>query len=315
MTATHHPLLPPFTGRAGVGLNPHHQIMTLIEQQIVGKKSPETCEDGIVVTNNHIAVIDGSTSKTSRRISPNISNGQFAAIQIQDVVSKMPADITLEAFCQLVTECMATAIMQSCDADKEMLSHHTGKDISFLSSEQRPAASAAIYSRYHQQVWLIGDCQCMTDGVLFDNDKPAEAVNAAKRSRFIQQLFRDRNENYTPESPLTQELQQHDIGRDYIIDDIINSMQGANRTYAVIDGTSIYIKGVKVIDVANTQELVLATDGYPFLKSTLKDSEEALATLLHNDPLCINDYQATKGLMKGYHNFDDRTYIRILLRS
>ena len=250
-----------------MGLNPHHQIMTLIEQQIVGKKSPETCEDGIVVTNNHIAVIDGSTSKTSRRISPNISNGQFASIQIQDVVSKMPADITLEAFCQLVTECMATAIMQSCDADKEMLSHHTGKDISFLSSEQRPAASAAIYSRYHQQVWL------------------------------------------------TQELQQHDIGRDYIIDDIINSMQGANRTYAVIDGTSIYIKGVKVIDVANTQELVLATDGYPFLKSTLKDSEEALATLLHNDPLCINDYQATKGLMKGYHNFDDRTYIRILLRS
>lgn len=269
--------------------------MTLIEQQIIGKKSLDTCEDGIVVTNNHIAVIDGSTSKTTRRINPSISNGQFATMQIQDIVSKMSADITLETFCKLVTERLA--------------------DTPSLSPEKRPAASAAIYSRFHQQVWLIGDCQCMADGVLYENEKPAEALNAAKRSRFIHQLFNYSGESYTPESRLTKKLQQLDMGRNYIIDDIIKSMQGANRTYAVIDGTPIYIKGVKVIDVANTQELVLATDGYPFLKSTLKDSEEALATLLRNDPLCINDYLATKGVMEGYQSFDDRTYMRVDLRG
>ncbi len=235
-------------------------------------------------------------------------------MQIQDIVSKMSADITLEAFCKLVTERLAVAIM-SYHAAKDTLSHHSVKNIPSISPEQRPAASAAIYSRFHQQVWLIGDCQCMADGVLYENEKPAEALNAAKRSRFIHQLFNYSGESYTPKSPLTKKLQQLDMGRNYIIDDIIKSMQGANRTYAVIDGTPIYIKGVKVIDVANTQELVLATDGYPFLKSTLKDSEEALATLLRNDPLCINDYLATKGLMKGYQSFDDRTYMRVDLRS
>lgn len=220
---------------------------------------------------------------------------------VSDFVSNMPAEITLDDFCQQITAHFAQVMGAENDR------------IDITRPEQRPAASAAIYSRYHQQVWLIGDCQCMTDGKLYDNDKPAEAVNAAKRSRFIHQLFAERNENYTPESPLTKELQQHDIGRDHIIDDIIKSMQGANRTYAVIDGTPIYIIGVKVIDVANTHELVLATDGYPCLKPTLKDSEDALASLLHNDPLCINDYLATKCLMEGYQSFDDRTYV--LLRS
>ena len=38
--------------------------MKVIESKIEGKKSPESCEDGLVVTADFIAVIDGSTSKT-----------------------------------------------------------------------------------------------------------------------------------------------------------------------------------------------------------------------------------------------------------
>ena len=220
---------------------------------------------------------------------------------VSDFVSNMLPETTLNDFCQQITALFSQVIAAA------------KANINMMKPEQRPAASAAVYSRHQQQVWLIGDCQCMADGVLYENDKPAEAVNAAKRSRFIHQLFKERNENYAQESNLTKELQVHDIGRDYIIEDIVKSMQGANSTYAVIDGTPIYKKGVRVIDVSNVHELVLATDGYPFLKSTLKDSEKALATLLYNDPLCVNEYIATKGMMKGYQSFDDRTYIRFRL--
>ena len=38
--------------------------MKIIESSIIGKKSPAACEDGMVVTDDFIAVIDGSTSKT-----------------------------------------------------------------------------------------------------------------------------------------------------------------------------------------------------------------------------------------------------------
>ena len=34
--------------------------MKIIESSIIGKKSPEACEDGMVVTDDFIAVIDGS---------------------------------------------------------------------------------------------------------------------------------------------------------------------------------------------------------------------------------------------------------------
>jgi len=54
----------------------------------------------------------------------------------------------------------------------------------------------------------------------------------------------------------------------------------------------------------------MASDGYPFLKRTLADSEKLLQTHLHNDPQNINEYIATKGLVDGNVSFDDRSYIR-----
>ena len=49
--------------------------MKIIEQFIEGKRSQKECEDGIVVTPDFIAVIDGSTSKSQYRHSLWRSNG------------------------------------------------------------------------------------------------------------------------------------------------------------------------------------------------------------------------------------------------
>lgn len=92
----------------------------------------------------------------------------------------------------------------------------------------------------------------------------------------------------------------------------------------MIDGFPIYREGVRVVSLeeesstissfseCNTpfQEIVLASDGYPFLKPTLAESEAALEHLIARDPQCIHDFIATKGLEEGNKSFDDRTYIR-----
>ena len=44
-------------------------FMKIIESSIIGKKSQEVCEDGMVITDDFIAVIDGSTSKTPKPVS------------------------------------------------------------------------------------------------------------------------------------------------------------------------------------------------------------------------------------------------------
>ena len=52
--------------------------MKIIESSIIGKKSQEACEDGMVVTDDFIAVIDGSTSKTPKHLNPDMKNGRYA---------------------------------------------------------------------------------------------------------------------------------------------------------------------------------------------------------------------------------------------
>ena len=88
---------------------------------------------------------------------------------------------------------------------------------------------------------------------------------------------------------------------------------GQNKTYAVIDGFPIYREGVKVVSLEkDSQEIVLASDGYPFLKPSLAESEAALEHLIAHDPQCIHEFIATKGLVAGNKSFDDRTYVRFV---
>ena len=86
-------------------------------------------------------------------------------------------------------------------------------------------------------------------------------------------------------------------------------LQGQNRHYAVIDGTPIYMGGTRLIRAC--REVVLASDGYPFLLPTLRDSEEALARQLKDDPQNLSFFLATKGIVEGNLSFDDRAYVRL----
>lgn len=60
--------------------------MKIIESCIIGKKSQEACEDGMVVTDDFIAVIDGSTSKTPKHLNPDMKNGRYAMMLISEYI-------------------------------------------------------------------------------------------------------------------------------------------------------------------------------------------------------------------------------------
>ena len=264
-------------------------MMEIIEHQVIGKKSQETCEDGIVATRNHVAVIDGSTSKTERSVNPAERNGRYAMQVVGQVIAGMPTPATCHEFCQMATAAIQEAYGKF-GISPELIARHP---------EQRLTCSAAVYSDFHKEVWLVGDCQCLVDGTLHDNPKPHEATNAEKRSRYIK-----------AHRLTIEQVQTHDEGRDQITADIIRSTHEQNKTFAVIDGTPVYEQGISIIDVAKAREIVLATDVYPFLKSKLKESESALTQLLASDPLCITLFKATKAMMHGYRSFDDRCYVR-----
>ena len=82
-------------------------------------------------------------------------------------------------------------------------------------------------------------------------------------------------------------------------------------TYPVIDGFPIPQQLVPVITL-NFQpwDIVLASDGYPFLEPTLAETEARLEEQRRNDPLNIGTFKATKAFVEGNNSFDDRSYIR-----
>ena len=280
--------------------------MIILEQSIIGKKSQETCEDGLVVTDDFIAVIDGSTSKTPKHLNPEMKNGRYAMMLISQYIQhELKADATVDDFCQGITHYICDKVYKPLGVAERLLQH----------PEERLTASAVIYSRARQEVWMVGDCQALIGGKLYENGKPYEQEIAEKRVDLIK------------EGKLPAEARRQ------IEPLLVEAMlSGQNKTYTVIDGFPIYREGVKVVPVSSSEtvsassevvsassetvsassEIVLASDGYPFLKPTLAESEEALANQIANDPQNISCFIATKGLVEGNKSFDDRTYIRFL---
>lgn len=268
-----------------VSLTKHVNTMKIIESNIIGKKSQEACEDGLVMTDDFIAVIDGSTSKTPKHLSPDMKNGRYAMMLISEYIQQeMKADATVDEFCEGITAYIYNKVYQPMGIE-ELLRLHP---------EERLTASVIIYSNQKKEVWMVGDCQAIINGKLYDNSKPYEQEIAARRVALIQQGMTPAEARKSIEPLLIEAM-----------------LGGQNKSYAVIDGFNIYQEGVKAVSLKeDSQEIILASDGYPFLMPTLAASEAALVHLIAHDPQCIHDFIATKGLVTGNKSFDDRTYIR-----
>lgn len=295
--------------------------MKIIESSIIGKKSPAACEDGMVVTDDFIAVIDGSTSKTPKHLYPDMKNGRYAMMLISEYIrEELKADASVDDFCQGVTAFIYNKVYEKLGVEERLKEH----------PEERLTASAILYSRTRNEVWMVGDCQAIIDGKLYENGKPYEEKIARKRVELIEQGL----------SPAEARKQIEPL--------LIKAMlSGQNQTYTVIDGFPIYREGVKIVSVSDSSsvqgsvsssdscsvqdpvscsgsasasdtipssssEIVLASDGYPFLEPTLAASEAALAEQIANDPQNIHSFIATKGIVEGNKSFDDRTYIRFV---
>ena len=316
-----------------VSLTKHVNTMKIIESNIIGKKSQEACEDGLVMTDDFIAVIDGSTSKTPKHLSPDMKNGRYAMMLISEYIQQeMKADATVDEFCEGITAYIYNKVYLPMGIEEQLRLH----------PEERLTASAIIYSNQKKEVWMVGDCQAIINGKLYDNSKPYEQEIAQKRVELIAQGL----------SPAEARKQIEPL--------LIKAMlSGQNQTYTVIDGFPIYREGVKVVSVSDSSsvqgsvsssdsssvqdsvsssdscsvqdpvscsgsasasdtipssssEIVLASDGYPFLEPTLAASEAALAEQIANDPQNIRSFIATKGIVEGNKSFDDRTYIRFV---
>lgn len=269
----------------------------IIENILVGKKDQESCEDKFYHNDNFACVVDGATSKSDIKFN-NQSQGQIASNLIVEVIKGLDKSTSINEFIEIVNAKFCEFYLE-----KGMLEHMKENTVDRLS------ASIAIYNNELKEVWLIGDCQALVNGTLYNPSKKIDLLLGDLRSFYVELelLNQDtKTENLlindiTREKILPLLKKQHIFQNNYLSDTF---------SYGVIDGFEINKNGINIIK-AKSKELVLATDGYPKLFNSLKESESYLKMVLENDPLCYKLHPSTKGLLKGLKSFDDRTYLKL----
>lgn len=262
--------------------------MKILEQKIEGKRAdPALCEDGLFVGEHFIAVVDGVTNK--EQLSPtDLPGGLLARQAICELLATLAPQTDRFEAVEKITACLA-----------ELGTHHRAT----------PRAAAIIYSKHHSEIWSIGDCQCLINGVRYAEEKAIDGVLAACRSAVIEMLLA---------TGVTEaELVAEDRARTLILPML--EMQhhlenkGGRYGYPVLNGQPVPPAGIACYSVKSGDTVVLASDGYPVLCPTLVESEAALAALRVQDPLCYKQYVSTKGFRPDGGSFDDRTYIRFVV--
>jgi hypothetical protein len=274
--------------------------MKIIESFIVAKsQNINECEDAIFYNENFACVIDGATSKGSNLWGGKTS-GQKAAELIKEEIKGFPNDIN-----------PTSAINQ---INKRIMQYYISKgqlETVTRSPKERLTASMVLYSVSRNEIWQIGDCIFMIDGVLHLNNKKIDEILSEVMGLVLELSL--------IEGMSMEQISTEDLGRNFILpllqkQSFLQNHPNSRYAYTVIDGFDVDINKVVIKPVPKgTKQIILASDGYPELKPTLEESEQALQNIIKQDPLCMNRFKSTKGLKPGNQSFDDRAYLRMEL--
>lgn len=260
----------------------------IIERFSVAKSGiEEENEDRICVTSAFAAVIDGVTSQ--RRPDRTSSPGRQAAEAVCQAIEQLPPD------------CDAEHAVQAMSAAVRRLN---------IESPWRPAATVVIFSHARREIWSVGDCRYLAGNRRHEPESGVDRLMAEVRSFVLHaELAQGRD---------IESLRRTDIGREAIHTLMQQRWLYANAeasspwAHGVIDGRPVPPRLIHSFAVPqHVHSIVLASDGYPSVKSTLRASEAALTKIVRDDPLCIRLHRGTKATAPGAQSFDDRSYLRL----
>lgn len=274
--------------------------MKIIETMLCGKFDQQRCEDSLFVSDDFVAVIDGVSSKTDFRFEGK-TTGKLASEFVVETLKTLPREAELPELLNAINQRFARFY----------------EDVPAFPPEEREdcglQAVCVVYSAYRRTIWQIGDCQVLVDGMPYANVKKSDAVICAMRGLMLDILEMRDGET---------RIAEHDKEvLDLLFPWMVAVSAFANDPkarygYCVLNGQEIPLQMVNTIPLeAGEHEVVLASDGYPCLEPTLKQSEQGLEKLLRDDPQGRCLFASARSLGEGQKSFDDRTYIRFLIEE
>lgn len=273
--------------------------MKIVENFIMSKTGNiDVCEDGLFISDDFVAVIDGATSKSAFQWPNGATSGRYAKDVIMNAMNQLKRDATANEAIEYLSQQLA----------KEYL-HDVAIPLQDISSNLE--ASIIIYSTYRQEVWRYGDCLLRINQRNRTNEKEIDIIAKKARSAFLQATILGGKANYN-------QLLENDLGRDFIfpllqIQSIFANSDGIYGYPVLSSHHRVNARYIEVYKVKKSDSIIMASDGYPKLFTTLCKSEKWLAYIIKNDPLLIKTYLSTKGLCKGNVSYDDRCFIKLIV--
>ncbi|BAY22004.1 hypothetical protein NIES2100_17670 [Calothrix sp. NIES-2100] len=275
--------------------NPSFTVVESLSRSKYGE--PTQGDDRLVITQHFVAVLDGATD-TSGASYNGLSPGSFVAeIGAQALESLAPNSNATEAIEQLTQ-----AVKQSLEIVK------SDKIPIFA-----PCFAIIIFSNARREIWRVGDCQYLLDGKGHNPLSKVDEVTTQLRSLIVH--------SYLAQGKTIAELLQNDPSQNFLISiyrlqAFLSNSPTEPFGYGVINGDQVPKKYIEVIKIPEqVKSVVLASDGYPDLRTTLTQSETILSEIIAKDPLFYDLYLGQRGLAPGRESFDDRTYVSLELHN
>ena len=281
---------------------PLEPLKAVIEEKFILSKTGnlEDCEDTLHIGEHYVTVIDGATSKTERRWEGE-TGGRRAAAIISEAFNQMGPDYTARQAADLMTKLIHSYytlfnLLETVQKDPD----------------QRIIASCAAISLTRQEVWLIGDCHLLLGNRYISHPKKIDHILSEVRALVLELELQ--------KGMTVKQLREKDRGREFIVPLLKehtllqNNPTVSTYWFPALDGFTIPDAGIITHPIPQDVEtIVLATDGYPVVKDSFKESERILQNILTEDPRVFRSYKSTKGMAQGNVSFDDRAYIKVRL--
>lgn len=262
-------------------------------------KNELECENGIFEGNRFFAVVDGFTFDSSFSIDGK-TTGQVA------VETFLSALKSLDVFTHSLS---FQDISYRINKEFKYANKHYLKGI----KDKKIVASASIWDSQQDILYIVGETRAL---LLERHSKKEERLENYHRIRKILSNKRAHfNLRLIEDSKVTEEdLLERDLGLEQISNEVkkqIDYINNIDHKYAffAFDGNEIPENKIIVKSTEKYTDVILATDGYPKLFNSLKQTESYLGEVLKSDPLLIKRHRSIKGLQKNNQSYDDRGYL------
>ena len=264
----------------------------LLDLSIVPKDDFARCEDAVVLTDSHVAVIDGMTTGFGdRRSGRAVPPGRIAAKLMVEVTASLAPRATAREAVTAYTDALR-------DDGRRFSAVLFGASIVCLSLNRREA-------------WRVGDCHLRIGRQEHFGEKGVDNANSAYRAAI--------NHASLASGASAEQLRAGDVGRQATGPLLDAQRHLANYIgpfgFGVVNGTPVPAEFIEVHPLPdNGVEVTMMSDGYPAFGTDLADAEARLAEALSRDPVCINELsRMAKAWEPGTNGPDDRSYVRLRL--